>query len=353
MASEDSSSRARGSEAGDSQFVASSAGTSEAGDSQAGNGDSQGQAGSSKSAGRSGRREFRPMDAVLNGRPLTAEEKEARKARGFSENYLGNYKNVHNKPADIPDEENCSLYITGLPIDVTVKDILDDIRDIGKVFSLHISPRRDCHSHAAAAITFFTRKAAERFLRRFETKDTPSIRWGGAVANPGRILGRLPVNIVWNQIKAAPFAEPENVTRVIQVEGPSDIVNEEFLLSFFRSKCRFDLESTEVLWEGYRNVAATGGHLPPLPSSVQTPTRRTGRAKASMNWRERAQPVSEDPEPEVKAAVAAPLERKHYRIMEFRFGTVRGQALACKMALDCEHMDKGVLVRYGLDPCGP
>lgn len=66
-----------------------------------------------------------------------------------------------------------------------------------------------------------------------------------------------------------------------------------------------------------------------------------------MNWRERARPVSEDPEPEVQAAVAAPTERKHYRIMEFRFGTVRGQALACRMALDWEHKDKGVLCRYG------
>lgn len=171
MTSEDSSTRARASQAGDSRFLGSQAGGSQAGHSQFGEfkyggsqfGGSQfggSQAGSSASTGASGRREFRPMDAILADRTLTAEEKEARKARGFSENYLGDYKNLNNKSADIPDEGNCSLYITGLPIDVTVKDIFDDIRDIGKVFSLHISPKRDGHNHAAAAITFFTRKAA-------------------------------------------------------------------------------------------------------------------------------------------------------------------------------------------------
>nr|CAF06029.1 conserved hypothetical protein [Neurospora crassa] len=319
------------------------------------NQDGRSQAGSPSNEGARARREFRPMDAILVDRaPLTEEEKEARKARGFSENYMGDYNNERNKSADIPDDQNCSLYITGLPLNVTVRDIFDDIRDIGKVYSLHISPRSDSHSKAAAAVVFFTRAAAERFYNRFKTRDNPTVRWGGAVANPGRILGRMPVNVVWNQVKAAPFTEREHVTRVIQVEGPSDIVNEQFLLSYFRTKCRFDMEDISVLWEGFCDVPVSGGQ-PPAPSAAsvhaeppaQAPARRQGRALASTNWRERAHPVTAEPEAEPQENAAVPTTRTHSRIMEFRFGTVKGQALACRMALDWEFKERGVMCRYG------
>ena len=101
------------------------------------------------------------MDAtVANRAALTEEEKKARKAAGFSENYMGDYNNERNKSADIPEDQNCSLYMTGLPLGVTVQDIFDDIRNIGKVYSLHISPPKEDHTKCAAAITFFTRAAA-------------------------------------------------------------------------------------------------------------------------------------------------------------------------------------------------
>lgn len=153
--------RARGSQAGNSQAGGSQTGGSQTGDEQA----SGSQVGSSSRTG-APRRQFRPMDAIVVNRvALTEEEKAARKARGFSENYMGDYTNDKNKSADIPDEKNCSLYITGLPLDVTVKDIFDDIRDIGKVFSLHISPPKEGKSKRAAAIVFFTRAAAGKQLQ--------------------------------------------------------------------------------------------------------------------------------------------------------------------------------------------
>ncbi|KAK3502968.1 hypothetical protein B0T13DRAFT_509691 [Neurospora crassa] len=323
-------------------------------------------AGSSTGAGAPARRQFRPMDAIIvNRAALTDEEKEIRRAMGFSVNYMGDATNERNRSADIPDEQNCSLYITGLPVDVTVRDIFDDIRDIGKVFSLHISPRREGHSRAAAAIVFFTRTAAERFYNRFATRDNAAARWGGTVPNPGRILGRRPVNVVWNQVKAAPFTERDHVTRVLQVEGPSDIVNEEFLLTYFRSKCRFNMETFYVLWQGDLDVPHNQGGQPPAPpappatASVSTaqsapaPEKRQSRALASNNWRERAHPVAAEPKTETQGSDSAPTERRHHTVMEFRFGTVKGQALACRMALDWEFKEKGVLCRYGQDPCGP
>ncbi|KAK3953418.1 hypothetical protein QBC32DRAFT_312940 [Pseudoneurospora amorphoporcata] len=340
-----------GSQNSTSQTGGSQAGGSESGDFRAGGS----QAGSS-SGTVAPRRQFRPMDAIVVNRiALTKEEKEARKARGFSENYMGDYTNENNKSADIPDELNCSLYITGLPLDVTVRDIFYDIRDIGKVYSLHISPRRDGHSKTAAAIVFFTRIAAERFFNRFATRHNPTVRWGGAVAKPGRILGRLPVNVVWNQVKVPPCTDRQHVTRVLQVEGPSDIVNEEFLLAYFRTKCRFDMERYYVLWEGVREIAQPG-QAPARSAAPAAPPgqeKRKGRALASMNWREKAQPVAADPEPEAQKSAAVPTAGQHIRLMEFRFGTVKGQALACRMSLDWEFKERGVLCRYGQDPCGP
>lgn len=156
-----------GSQNGDWRTGSSQKGASQAQGSRTPEGSQVGgpEAGGSQTRSSSGagapRRQFRPMDAiVVNRAALTEEEKEARKARGFSENYMGDYTNEKNKSQDIPDELNCSLYITGLPLDVTVRDIFDDIRNIGKVYSLHISPSREGHSNRAAAIIFFTRIAA-------------------------------------------------------------------------------------------------------------------------------------------------------------------------------------------------
>ena len=104
--------------------------------------------------------------------------------------------------------------------------------------------------------------------------------------------------MVWNQVKVPPCTDREHVTRVIQVEGPSEIVNEEFLLAYFRTKCRFDMEKILVLWEGYRYVKPRNGQLPAITSPVpaappaSAPARRQGRALTSNNWRERAQPVT-------------------------------------------------------------
>lgn len=165
--------------------------------------------------------------------------------------------------------------------------------------------------------------------------------------------------MVWNQVKAAPFTERDHVTRVLQVEGPSDIVNEEFLLTYFRSKCRFDMETFYVLWQGDLDVPHNQGGQPSAPpappaiASVSTaqsapaPEKRQSRALASNNWRERAHPVAAEPKTKAQGSDSAPTERRHHTVMEFRFGTVKGQALACRMALDWEFKEKGVLCRYG------
>lgn len=183
------------------------------------------------------------------------------------------------------------------------------------------------------------------------------------------------MNVVWNQVKVPPCEDREHVTRVLQVEGPSEIVNEKFLLAYFHSKCRFDMEKILVLWEGFRFVKprkieipvdanpATTSPIPasspaPAPAPAPAPSKRQGRALASNNWRAGAKPVTAEEPKGDQSNVDAPTEKKvepkqggqHYRIMEFYFGTVKGQALACRMSLDWEFKEKGVLCRYGKSP---
>jgi hypothetical protein len=53
--------------------------------------------------------------------------------RGFSENYKGNIYIEKNRSANIPDEENCSVFIRGLPLMVTYRQVMVAIRNTGRV----------------------------------------------------------------------------------------------------------------------------------------------------------------------------------------------------------------------------
>ncbi|KAI0113944.1 hypothetical protein GGR51DRAFT_578207 [Nemania sp. FL0031] len=97
--------------------------------------------------------------------------------------YQGNLALRRNVPAEITDEENCRLRITGLPRDCTVHQLLGSIRDIGPVFASHIihpssSPPLQLDSAtdlsiwetAAASLTFWSAPAANEFLRRHDAR---------------------------------------------------------------------------------------------------------------------------------------------------------------------------------------
>ncbi|KAJ8123926.1 hypothetical protein ONZ43_g234 [Nemania bipapillata] len=79
-----------------------------------------------------------------------------------------------NVNAKIPDEENCRLWITGLPPKCTVKQLLVCITGFGPIFSCNVIqpelPENDVWSAAAASLTFFSAPAANLFFQRYTTK---------------------------------------------------------------------------------------------------------------------------------------------------------------------------------------
>jgi hypothetical protein len=83
---------------------------------------------------------------------------------GHSQGYQGQPDRACNKPDDVPDELNCAFWITNLPADVTVKQVLGAIRAIGRVFAFNISTPMQPGGTAAAKLTFFTVKAAQKFV---------------------------------------------------------------------------------------------------------------------------------------------------------------------------------------------
>lgn len=207
--------------------------------------------------------------------------------RGFSPWYLGNTSLTRNKSADIPDHENCSLFLLGLPAKVTTHELLASIRDVGRIWAMHINPPELGKGHltAAAKVIFFTRAAAERFWDRF----APT---GFAVAaHPGC----PPARVLWNRIKTgAQTGQGAGIkSRVLLIRGPDSFVNPDALSAYFDTKFKYQVdEIISLLWDRGSRV----------------------------------------------------------RLVEYRFGSYRCQAEAAKMALSRE-FDAEVRVWYGTDPC--
>ncbi|KAB5523889.1 hypothetical protein GE09DRAFT_1194840 [Coniochaeta sp. 2T2.1] len=163
-----------------------------------------------------------------------------RVAAGFSPNYQGNIFVEANRSADIPEWLNCNLFITGLDPTVTVTTLLRGVRNIGRVYAVHINAPEPWRGHltCAAKISFFDRTSAERFYYRFartglQLPDHPGFR----------------ATVVWNRVRTAAVPKPTDHTRVLMIAGPPNIVNPAALYDFFTSKFVFDID--EVFDRGF------------------------------------------------------------------------------------------------------
>ncbi|KAK1771621.1 hypothetical protein QBC33DRAFT_592071 [Phialemonium atrogriseum] len=191
-------------------------------------------------------RVFRPMESKLSQRNPASQQHRgpfppqheawARMIAGFSPNYCGNISLSRNRSADIPEHQNCSLFILNLPADITTRELLANIRNAGRVYATHINaPEPDKgHGTCAAKVIFFERPAAEHLFDQ--------CRGAGGFAMAGRAeRGR----VIWNRIRTAEQGGPRHQTRVLQIAGPAGVVNEPFLTAYFQSKLDFQVD--EVL----------------------------------------------------------------------------------------------------------
>lgn len=189
---------------------------------------------------------FRPMNAVLNPdaykQPLSEEDIAYRLEKGISPNYRGNHENPRNVSARIPDSENCAVWITSLPANCTVKDLLRALMQHrpGRVWATHISradPPR--HPHAAAKIVFYHPSEAKRFLQLCRY---PGIWIQGHQMVATHNKQRVP---------AQEYTHP--TSRALEIRGDKKTVSEHFLRSLFKRHFKFEDEAIEILAE-FRDV---------------------------------------------------------------------------------------------------
>lgn len=166
----------------------------------------------------------------------TLQDIAGRIAAGVSPNYRGDYTLARNRPANISSEQNCSVWITGLPPNVTVNMLLAAIRNTGRVWATVITPPTARYPTAAAKVTFFTAAAAQTLLARANNAILP-----GLIVN-GR---RASVQPDRNRVTEA--VAPSDHTRVISIAGPRDIVTVENLTAFFSRSFVYELDMIDPL----------------------------------------------------------------------------------------------------------
>ncbi|KAI0133203.1 hypothetical protein F4776DRAFT_671571 [Hypoxylon sp. NC0597] len=165
--------------------------------------------------------------------------------------YLGNPTLERNKSANIPEDMNCRLWITGLPPACTVSDLLGAIKDIGPVYASYVVPPPENDKKygntirtSAASLTFFSETATNRFLQRHAVH---RFTVGNHITTVGRHriraepipAGRKSRVLI---IKGNPkIVTPQNLARLCA--GPWNIqYNTDFI------KYRPGKESNEIVW---------------------------------------------------------------------------------------------------------
>ncbi|KAK3331178.1 hypothetical protein B0H66DRAFT_528504 [Apodospora peruviana] len=190
-------------------------------------------------------RPYKPSHMVINpqGKLLGSEEERRRREElGISINYAGDINNPRNISANIPDEDNCSFWITHIHPEAVHKDILDAVRNVGRIYAMHLNKdqegqRGKRHEHGAAKLVFFTKGEATRFWDKH----------GQHVNAQPLIIRGMQTVVRRNRNKVAEqLGLPPNRTRVLLITGPPHLVNEEFLIPWFQSKFKFEID--DILW---------------------------------------------------------------------------------------------------------
>lgn len=175
-------------------------------------------------------------------------------AMGFSENYQGNPYAPRNQDPDIPEEENCSFWITKLPTSTTVHTLLGSIRGAGRVYATHINEPMLIHGrmYRAAKLSFFELQAARRFWA--------SCQQHGKRGNYRMRVGRYWVQVQYNRHLSAEVTVP-HATRCIMVQGAESWVRLDNLQQFFDARFMYQIDDLRVVDEvnDYRTIEVRFG----------------------------------------------------------------------------------------------
>ncbi|KOS22345.1 hypothetical protein ESCO_002025 [Escovopsis weberi] len=162
----------------------------------------------------------------------------------FSMRYHGMHTEANASAEHLTSEQNCALWLTNLPPDVTPRQLLSAIRKVGRIWCSFINyPDYQSHHTAAAKVVFFSPKATQQFLSDSWTK--------GLYIGTNRV--RVSHNRIKSESKEDELATPKS--RVLIITGRAEFVNEAYLTKYFKDRFIFQNdEVTELINAGGRAV---------------------------------------------------------------------------------------------------
>ncbi|KAK4466858.1 hypothetical protein QBC42DRAFT_293007 [Cladorrhinum samala] len=115
----------------------------------------------------------------------------------------------------MPDPGNCSFWITNLPPELTYRQLLEPVRNVGRVYATIVNPpdRSKGHKTAAATIAFFELSAAFEF-------------WERCHSGPGLRYGRFRARVSGNRQGAPDRSGSKwaHCSRILKFTGPPALV---------------------------------------------------------------------------------------------------------------------------------
>ncbi|KYK54485.1 hypothetical protein DCS_06443 [Drechmeria coniospora] len=151
----------------------------------------------------------------------------------FSNNYRGQHTDKNAGREDLPDELNCSLWLTNLPADLSYPELITAIGARGRVYGTFINyPDNKQFRTAAAKVVFFTHEPAQRLKAESWSR--------------GFYIRDHRVRISYNRIKSAtqPTSRQKN-SRVLLITGRVDFVNIESIRAWLNER---------IIWQEDRAI---------------------------------------------------------------------------------------------------
>ena len=173
---------------------------------------------------------FQPMMVVSQPEKrrdsLTAMQRQTADSGRFSTRYHGMHTDGNASVDNLPNELNCSLWLTNLPADVDYPELLRCIRHVGRVYCTFINYPDGSHHHTAAAkVVFFTPAAAQKFLSESWTQTL--------------FIREHRVRASYNRIRTPETRMAGNKSRVLIITGSVDFVNPANLRVWFGNRFQF------------------------------------------------------------------------------------------------------------------
>ncbi|PHH69266.1 hypothetical protein CDD82_7871 [Ophiocordyceps australis] len=152
----------------------------------------------------------------------------------FSIRYHGMHTESNASADHLAPEQNCALWLTNLPADVSYSELLGSIRHIGRVWCSYINlPDGVKHHTAAAKVVFFAPCAAQKLLTQ---------AWTSSIVIRGHR-----VRVSHNRIKSDRNDVAGPASRVLIITGSAEFVDAHNLRLWFSQRFIFQEDDARML----------------------------------------------------------------------------------------------------------